>query len=548
MKKLMSGLFLVFLLTLSPIYALAVDFEIDQTEINASLQKDGEVEVKETHTYSFEGEFNGIARSLIPKEGSAITHFRASEGESELKVEQEDELYKVHRSGSDETVTIELFYKIENGMEVYEDVAQFYWPFFDESNESTYENLSITVEPPQSTEVKEAYGYDEAYDTPVINKEGSVTFNLGEVPSDKNGDIRVAYNAGLFSGASLTRNEAMLASIQAEKAELDEQMIARAEQQERWGDFAPYILGFFIVVALALLAAGYRKRQETTREAERQHSGGGRFPKDKMSLPAMLTFMKHGYLSTDSLTSALLDLYRKGNIEKVSDQEFKVVNRNTEYRHERLLIQWLFDEVGDGQSFRVEDIEAYVEEKDNQEKYQKQFKGWREAVKQEYKQYDLYEKSTKTRWASLIAAVAILPFLVVFPIYGLLPWMFFGLMLFIFFIGFAIAYQPLTVLGQRIKYELEPLKKGEEWKDWDKEDQVPALLYQIGFGRRDLTSSPNTLSTGSNNDWLIFLLLAGTINSSFTTAEEHVSAASTTGGMPGGGAGVGGGGGGSGAF
>ncbi|MFC7319381.1 DUF2207 domain-containing protein [Halobacillus campisalis] len=542
MKKWIGGFILLFLLAVTPIHALAVDFEIDQTDIQASLQESGEVEVKETHTYSFDGDFNGITRSLIPKEGTSITDFRAAENGSDLKVEQEDELYKIFRGGEDETVTIDLFYTIEDGVEIYSDAAQFYWPFFDDSNESTYENLTITVVPPEPANIKAAYGEEEAYDTEEINKYGSVTFHLGEVPDGSKGNIRVAYDAAIFAGAS--SDQEILPAIKEDQADLYAAMLKKAQREERWGNWAPTIFGAFLAVALALTFIAWRKRTETIREARRQESGGSRFPKDSLSLPGMIAFMNHGMLSTEALTSALLDLYRKGNIEKVSDHEFELSSRTTEYEHESILIEWLFDEVGDGQTFSTEDFEAYAKDEENHEKYQEHYRMWQEEVKKEYKQHDLQEKFSGLNWTAIIAALSILPFLVLFPINGQLPWMFFSLILMLFFITFSIVYRPLTVTGHRLKGDLKPLKKGDEWKSWDKDEQLPALLYQIGLGKRDLSMTP-----ASNHDWVIFLVLAGTLNNSFTTVDQEVSAASgSSGGVAGGGTGVGGGGGGSGAF
>lgn len=143
-----------------PIQAFAVDFTINETNIDAYLQEDGNVQVTESHTYDFDGKFKGITRSLIPKKGTSISDFQAVENGTSLKVEIEDETYKIFRSGKNETITIELSYLINDGVEIYEDMAQFYWPFFDSNNESDYENLTVSVHPPQATNDAIAYGFD----------------------------------------------------------------------------------------------------------------------------------------------------------------------------------------------------------------------------------------------------------------------------------------------------------------------------------------------------------------------------------------------------
>ncbi|MGE6295884.1 DUF2207 domain-containing protein [Guptibacillus hwajinpoensis] len=62
-----------------------MEFSVESSDIKAQLREDGQVEVKESHTYEFEGDFNGISRTLIPKENTTITNFQASENGEKLK-------------------------------------------------------------------------------------------------------------------------------------------------------------------------------------------------------------------------------------------------------------------------------------------------------------------------------------------------------------------------------------------------------------------------------------------------------------------------------
>ncbi|WP_394219444.1 DUF2207 domain-containing protein [Halobacillus trueperi] len=550
MKKIIWSVFLFTLLLFIPLHVFAVEFTIEETNIHANLKSDGSVDVKETHTYEFNDDFNGITRTLIPKETSSITGVKATENGSELPVEQEDNLYKIYRSGSDETVNIDLYYTINDGVEVFEDVGQFYWPFFDKSNESTYENLTITVEPPEPAEVLAAYGFDAAYDTETTTSDGKVIFHLGKVSTGTNGDIRVAYEASLFSDAPVTSFEPMLKEIQEDQAQLEQTIAARAESRNFWDNFAVYFHSALILVAAVLVIYALRKRHETVREAERQKSSTGSFPKEKMSLPAMMLFTNHGQLPISALTAALLDLVRKGNIEKISEQEFKLSHRQTDYPHEQRLIEWLFDQIADSDYLHLEDIEAYAEEKTNHEKYRLNLSAWQEKVKQEFREYDVKEKAHGPRWVAGASSLTTLPFIVLFPLYDLFLWMFVSILLFTFFLTFSIAYRPLNMEGRKLKEELKPLKISDQWKEWKKEDQTLALLYQVGMGKRNLPHhSPAPLSN-SSDDWIMFLALSVAVQTSFERAGEHASVSASTGGISagGGGAGVGGGGGGSGAF
>ncbi|WP_226654845.1 DUF2207 domain-containing protein [Pseudalkalibacillus hwajinpoensis] len=539
MKK-MLGLCIFLFLLLIPTNAWAVAFSIESTDITAQLRQDGQVNVTETHTYQFDGDFNGMTRTLIPKEKTTIKNVQASENGAKLKVKKEGDLYKVYRGGSDETVTVDLTYTISQGVERFEDVAQFYYPFFDDSNESTYEMMTITVVPPEPAEVKAAYGYDEAYDSVESIDDGTVVFHLGKVPSEEKGDIRVAYDASLFPDASLTAEKSVLDKILSDKEKMDAEVAAKTAGKEQWSDVAPVIVGVLLLIATGLIVQAIMRKRQTGNEVKRQLSGNGRFPDTNMSLPATLLFTS-GNLKTSAIIASLLELVRKGKIEKISDNEFELVSRNTDYEHETRLIEWLFDDIASSPIFHIDDLERYVEQKKNHEKYQRSFSDWKEAVRREYKHYILTEKAVKTRWISGVAGLISFASIFLFAYHELFFWMFSVTLLFVFFLIFAVAYRPLNEEGRRLKEELTPLKLSDEWKSWEKEEQVPALLYQIGVGKRKMSTYASP-----NNDWMVYLLLAETFQSGFDQADQHtaVSAASSAGG----GTGAGGGGGGSGAF
>ncbi|PFG15022.1 DUF2207 domain-containing protein [Bacillus sp. es.036] len=544
MKKVLSVCVLLLILFI-PTHVWAVEFSIESTDIEAQLRQDGQVDVTESHTYEFEGDFNGITRTLIPKENTTIHNFQASEDGEKLKVKKEGNLYKVYRGGSDETVTVNIKYTVSQGVERFEDVAQFYYPFFDDSNETTYENMRITVVPPKPTDVKAAYGYDEAYETVETIDKGTVVFNLGEVPSEENGDIRVAYDASLFSEAPLTAEKPMLDNILLEKEKMDAEVAAKIEAREQWGGVAPVIVGGLLLIAVGLIVQAIRKKRMTGIEIKRQLSGNGRFPDTEMSLPATLLFTG-GNLKASAIIASLLELVRKGNIKKVSDEEFELVSRETDFRHETRLMEWLFDEIADDTTFHVDDLDSYVKEKKNHEKFQGSFSAWKEAVRREVKQNNLTEKAGKIRWISGLSALLSFTSIFLFAYHSLFLWMFAVVLLFLFFLIFAVAYRPLNEKGRRIMETLTPLKLSDEWKSWDEDEQVPAFLYQIGAGKRKMSASFATSS--QSNEWMIYLLLAETFQSGFEKADHQtaVSAAGTAGG--GGGSGAGGGGGGSGAF
>ncbi|MEQ2527423.1 DUF2207 domain-containing protein [Bacillaceae bacterium CLA-AA-H227] len=565
-RKIFSAIF-VSLLTvvfLFPITSLAADFSITQVRIDAFLQENGNVEVQETHTYSFDGDFNGITREIIPKKGTSISKLKASENGKSLKVEKEDDLYKIYRKGEDELITVDLAYTIKNGIDKYADVAEFYWPFFDDRNESPYGNMTIVVHPPSETSDVIAYGEDEAFDTEMVQNDGSVIFQLGEVPEGENGNIRVAYDAALFPSASISADKNMKDSILQDRQELYEKAAARAEMKETLDGVSFVVVMVFTGILLLFGIVAYMRAKARELEVERRSGQSSLIPKEELSIPATLYFVK-GLLPADAIAAALLDLVRKGYVKKLEDDRFRFVSSARALEHEQMLLEFLFDEIGSGGEFSFSDLKAYTKRKSNHEKYHTKMTQWQQAVQQEVKERSLFEKNGKLRWLFAIFGILLFGFGIYVLVYELFGWFFACFGLFVAYIILALVYRPKTTEGLQImtgwrlmKERLESLST-KEWEDLSTDEQMRGYIFGIGMNdkkviarNKELIQSFQRPAHHNQDDWIVFnsLFLIGPLASShFQSADRTIqSTVNTTSSTTGGGGGVGGGGGGSGAF
>lgn len=566
MKKLASILIFLssLLILVQPAFA-DVEYTIKDVQINAYLKGNGDVEVKERFTYYFEDDFNGITRTIIPKKGTSIKDFVASEDGKSLNVETDDNVYKIYRSGKEETVTVDLNYTILNGVEVYPDVAQFYWPFFDSSNESEYENMTIYVHPPSETDNVTAYGYDEAYDTAEVSQEGVAIFSLGHVRDEKNGDIRVVYDATQFSAASLTSENMMRDSIEAEITNTEAEIALFQERTEWLNSVAPYVIGLFGIYFVILLLVSIRQKVELRHYVQRRLKQDLSVPKLEMSLPATILYTSPFTPSNQLLTTSLLELVRKGYVQSDKEEEFLLVNRHTEYEHERLLIEFLFDKIGDSTTFRFEDLKAFTEKKSNHNDYNEQVQTWLNAIREELQSNKLTQSKAGFRWTVAISSLLLIPFCIYLGMHELFMWMFFSIILMFCLLAFSIFHNPRTLNGAVIWEQWKHFKKGvgelpsSQWSKWSEDDQILAINYTHGIGDKRIIERSKILFNQINNtssssmdttNIMLFFLIATSANQHFGQADTAVAATTSTGSSTtvGTGTGVGGGGGGSGAF
>ncbi|SEN40079.1 Uncharacterized membrane protein [Mesobacillus persicus] len=566
---LLAAITLVFLF---PREGLAVDYSITDVRIDAHLLPNGNVEVNETHTYNFDGEFNGITRMLVPKEGTSIGEFEAAENGENLRVEKEDDLYLVHRKGEDEQITVSLGYTIENGVDVYSDVAEFYWPFFDDRNESSYENLTVTILPPEETTDVLGFGYDEAFQTEMILSDGKVVFELGEVPAGENGDIRVAYDATLFPSASLTASKPMRTEIIKAQQDLLDEAAARVETQQTLSTIAKVGVPILAILLFGLMLLTYLRYKMKKAAVEREAADTFFVPEQVMSLPATIYFTNGASQSAEAMAAALMDLVRQGYVSQVSNTQFKINSHNEKglKHHERMLISFLFYTVGKEGQFSFNDLSAYIKNKANHQTYHSNEVKWMQAVASEVKEKGLYEKNKGYRWTLAVISLLLLPVIILFATYDLIGWFLAGGVLFLTAIFYAIFYKPKTWIGLKIIHDWGLLKErfkgltGEEWQGLSKDEQMRAYIYGIGIKNKGIVEKNEELvksfqtplkyqfkNTGAYTpaDIAAFTYFGPLASSSFHNANQtsQSSISSSTSTSTGGG-GVGGGGGGSGAF
>ncbi|WP_047982627.1 DUF2207 domain-containing protein [Ornithinibacillus contaminans] len=566
MKKLTALLIFLSAFFVFAVPAFAdVEYAIKDVQIDAFLKENGDVEVTERFTYDFEDDFNGITRTIIPKKGTSITDFEASEDGNALRVENDDNEYKIYRKGNQETITVDLRYTIHNGIEVYPDVAQFYWPFFDSSNESVYENMTIYVHPTSETGNVIAYGYDEAYDTAEVTEEGVAVFSLGHVDDDKNGDIQVVYDATLFSAAPLTSDNMMRDSIEADIADNEAKLAAFQDRKEWLASIAPYVVGIFGIYFIILLFIGWRKKLERKHYVQSRLINDLKVPKLEMSLPATILYTNPFTPSQQLLTTSLLELVRKGYVQSDDNKAFELVNRLTAFKHERMLLEFLFDTIGDGTTFRFEDLKTYTDNKKNHQAYHEYIQAWLQAIREEIQLKQLTQTKAGFRWTIAFSGLLLIPLSVFFGIHELLMWMFISIVLLICLLAFSIFYNPRTLEGAVIWEQWKQFKKdftelsSNQSAKWSKEEQIIAINYVHGIADKRMIEHNKTLfyhepsngdSTGSmdTTNIMIFFLIATSANQHFKEADTAVAATTGSTTTAGTGTGVGGGGGGSGAF
>lgn len=537
----------------------AVDFKISNVQIDVYLKEDGKADVIETHTYDFNSEFNGITRELHAKDGASITNFEAYEQGKSLKVEEENNLYKVYRSGEYETVHIELHYLIHDAVEKYEDGAQLYWPFFDDRNETEYGNMTIIVHPPGNPVDIDFLGYDAAYNKGEILTDGAVQFALGLVPEWTNGDVRVIYEPTLFPSLEV-REGKIRHDIRADKERIEEDIAMFLEKQQEMRGIGLYTFTGFALFLFGLLSYMTIKNRGMKQLASSLVEET-MVPGEKLSMPATMYYTKLAGTDAAGMSAALLDLIRKGYVKQLTEERFELVDTSEANAHETILMNLLFNQVGDGTEFNLNDLEVYTTDEMNHEPYGESLDQWRSAIVKEVKQAGLYENKTLLRWFIGLISVALLPLIIQLASYEVYSFMALLIVLSLGGLLIALVYNPPNLEGAQVIEEWRRFNKRfkdieiGEWEKLPVDDKYRAYIYGIGVNDASLQEMHDGFERAEKRYGMVNTPAYVAydpiyMSDSFSVASSNASV--STGGdsssSSDGGGGEGGGGGGSGAF
>src|SRR5699024_10889693 len=133
MKKIVSLLIIICSLLILVACSDDSSYTIDKVTIYAQINDAGHMNVQEVYTYTFDGEFNGMTRT-IKSDASNFNAFllphddHQSLGDPDavdpLSIEVDDDTYKIHTASQDETKTVLYTYEVNGSIEKYQDIGK----------------------------------------------------------------------------------------------------------------------------------------------------------------------------------------------------------------------------------------------------------------------------------------------------------------------------------------------------------------------------------------------------------------------------------------
>jgi uncharacterized membrane protein len=403
-------------------------YEITNVEIHARIDRDGNMHVTELDTYTFHGQFNGILVNLNSRASDGIENFQAYEvtGQQEQPLEFEptttgtEHEFKVYAKSENETKVFKLTYSIKNVVQVYADIAELYWKFFDETNPTTMEAVAIDVELPAEAEEDQVWYFGHGTVGSVHRLDnGIIRYEVKPFRTGEFLEARVLFPTSMVPGSKKINRVPMLESILTE--------------EEKWAAAADEGFDFSVLGGLALLIANLAYGISVVKKYNKRFRSdwNGTYYRELPGdvTPAVVSYLMNFRTEPRDLMATLTDLVRKKHVSvekrkhsakrKEDDFVFRLKHANREelLPHERTLIDWFFDEMGQQRTISLADLKKYAKDPANAKKFMKQWKSWQDEVKDAAKELGYVLVREKTVYTWMILAVV----LQIVVIFNLLP-------------------------------------------------------------------------------------------------------------------------------
>jgi len=595
--KLITGfaLLMIILFSLATFISCAErSFEITDYQAQVKILENGDIQVSEIFEYNFDGDFNGIIRTIGTKGSDGLQYFKASEylpTDKELNYDQSIKgdmvTYKIYDTSSNERKLFLLEYQLRNVVTLYNDTAEFYWKFFDESNTSPIGHIKIEVELPSaevSAEELKVFGHGQLAGKVSIQEDGKIAYEVFKLSSREMVEARILFPTSMIPDSTKIINQNKFAEIMKEE-------LGWAKKANRGRGFniivillIPLVVLFNIFLAIRLY---FKYDRELKPEVEMDYYR--ELPQDVT--PAVLSkLMSIQGAGSKDIMATLMDLVRKKylKIEEIKagrkkDYKFVLVKEGDGTnlkKHESYLIHWLFYSIGNGASVTLKEIKDYAKASRTQSSFRSNYNKWVKKVGEEFKKYNYFGESKEgLKTAGKVVLMEFAGILLLFALGALLKAQLFliiPLLFTVIFTGFGV-----IIYGALIRKKTQTgVNEYTKWRAFKrfllhfsnmKDYEIPSivvwehyLVYAISLGVADKVISKLKLVLSNQdisltNSTFLYSMTdrSGRLNSSMFNSFNRVfssafaatsSSTGSGGGFSSGGGGGGGGGGGAGAF
>lgn len=566
----------------------ADDLSISKYNVNAHLLNDGSLDIQEDITFDFNESFNGVYKDINLNGTDGIEDLTVSRlasgkpvllkkvsaaknGDNDvyelLRTKNTELRIKVYSPSKNENKTFRLTYRLKNVAVKFSDVGELYYKFWGDESDTAIDNFTISLALPSPVNKDSLHIFAHGPTDGIFNiLSGSmIKFYVPHVPAKTFVETRIVFPSDIIAISSNIKNTNGLQRILSEEEGFRRAQVAKslknAEMKKLLNIICIALSGLSILI-LVIIPFKFKRR-------EIDDYSVSILPEE--CTPAVASYLYNRTVGAKDIFATLLDLWRKGYINmeeaqrdpgfnlgfgKKSHTEFKIIKIKAAdgylLEHEKYLMQWLFDQLGNGEYVYTYEIEKAS----GSTSAYKNMSTWYKKVQGEAKSRGYFDRTAFSAGAALILFFILE---IIASIIGLAYKSMYGIPSCILSIVIMIASIILMtrrsdygyskfLKWKRFKKYMEDFHPDIEREKFSKDILVPYAIA-IGVSEKSMKRYNSYLKEECSDmsSWIVFYLLFDQLDSKNTFAGCFYSsfgASSTgTGGFTsGGGGGAGGGG------
>ena len=468
-------LLLLFLFLIIPINVFAdeIDYDITNYYVNANILDNGDMEVSELIV--LDGTFNGYERevayanSVLSKHNpvdfehdaiynaSGISNYKAyakyvndvsfntfkeqftelnevdntysaKKGDVYIRDGYNSKIFRMYHRTDDRKTAFLLQYTVDNAIVMHKDVAELYWTFIGNEFTDQIKDLKIKVNLP---------GRDTSEDFRVwahIDSKKNVDDLIGEIQKHDNlyalaetprltanspVDIRLTFNKNLIaddSNLDHSNIDAIDGILEIETKRANE---ANAIREKYKKIYKVAIIISIIGIVYQVISIFYiYKRYDKEYESDFFSDYYREFIEDYNV--EVVDYIMNKSITPNAMTASIMNLIYKKNIkaekmigEKKDEYKFTFLNFDNVTEEEKVLIDFLFNKVGNQQEFTTVELKKYAKSTKTYDKFTNSFTKWKNSVLSKGKSLNIYEShSGVTAYAALVMGIWVFSFFI----------------------------------------------------------------------------------------------------------------------------------------
>ena len=397
------------------------------------MQKNGDVIVNQAVTYAFDGKFHGVYYDQDLKGIKGVEDIGAQIANDDNPIN-----LPVENSGKNDTLSIEkgsdkvrmkIYHEMDGGSATfvyrytirelitnYRDTAELNWKVIGRGWEKPLSDVQITINlPSRPVPDLKAYGHgDLSGETKVDRNRGRVVMTIEHNPARTFVETHLLFPTSVTPDCLNVKN-----IIYKEEAERKERELAKiANEKRRKERFFSYLaFGAVFVLSLAIPVTALVGPGERTKKLKNYVRS---YEIPKMPPEQAYVLDKGEQPNARTYTAHLMDLagQKRVLITPVEKRDWKISKKQRKDFNAGDLDEFLFEKVGDGQSYTMKQLKKYGRDHENSERLYDKFESWCShteiRVNTDYKSMKnaLWYERLKTYFKyNVYAVVAVLVFL-----------------------------------------------------------------------------------------------------------------------------------------